>query len=66
MLKALTTALILLAQPTSAAVWEIGMYNRSDNGPMIYEPSVLQIAPGDTLRWHCQVVLLADPRSPPC
>lgn len=43
--------LIALAGPASAEVHEVGMYNRSENGPMIYEPSFLKIAPGDSVRF---------------
>lgn len=51
MLKILTTAFALLALPATAETWDIGMFNRSESGAMTYEPSVLQIAPGDTLRF---------------
>lgn len=45
------TALIFctLAAPLLAETHEVGMYTRSDNGPMIYEPQFLSIAPGDTV-----------------
>ncbi|NPD17561.1 pseudoazurin [Xinfangfangia sp. D13-10-4-6] len=41
----------LLAAPLAAKTHEVEMYNRSENGPMIYEPSFLQIEPGDTVRF---------------
>lgn len=44
-------ALMLLAAPLQAETHEVQMYNRSDNGPMIYEPSFLRVAPGDTVRF---------------
>ncbi len=42
---------LLAAAPKLAEVHEVRMYNRSDRGPMIYEPDFLRIAPGDTLRF---------------
>lgn len=50
-MKTATLALILLATPAFAEMHEVQMFNRSDNGPMIYEPSFLKIAPGDTVRF---------------
>jgi len=44
-------ALLLLATPAFAETHEVQMYNRSENGPMIYEPSFLSIVPGDTVRF---------------
>jgi pseudoazurin len=44
-------ALLLMTAPLHAETHEVRMYNRSDNGPMIYEPSLLRIAPGDTVRF---------------
>ncbi|MFC3059676.1 pseudoazurin [Paenirhodobacter populi] len=41
----------LVAMPAFAEVHEVGMFNRSENGPMIYEPSFLHIAPGDSVRF---------------
>lgn len=41
----------LLASPLAAETHVVEMYNRSGNGPMIYEPSFLRIAPGDTVRF---------------
>lgn len=48
-----TAALILslLATPALAETHVVQMFNRSDNGPMIYEPSFLRIAPGDSVRF---------------
>lgn len=43
--------MLMLAAPALAETHEVQMYNRSENGPMIYEPSFLQIAPGDTVRF---------------
>ena len=50
-MKHAALALMLLAGPLHAETHEVQMYNRSENGPMIYEPSFLQIAPGDTVRF---------------
>ncbi|MCB5410660.1 pseudoazurin [Pseudogemmobacter faecipullorum] len=44
-------ALALVPGFALAEVHEVGMYNRSENGPMIYEPSFLAIAPGDSVRF---------------
>lgn len=43
--------LFLFTVPALAETHEVQMFNRSDNGPMIYEPSLLKIAPGDTVRF---------------
>ena len=51
-MKFVLAALALwIAAPALAETHEVKMYNRSDNGPMIYEPSYLQIAPGDSVRF---------------
>lgn len=51
MKAALTTIALLAAAPALAETHEVQMYNRSENGPMIYEPSFLKIAPGDSVRF---------------
>ncbi|WP_290688992.1 MULTISPECIES: pseudoazurin [unclassified Haematobacter] len=43
--------LALMAGPVLAETHDVKMYNRSENGAMIYEPSYLRIAPGDTVRF---------------
>ncbi|WP_151719636.1 pseudoazurin [Gemmobacter serpentinus] len=51
-MKSILAALaLLIATPALAEVHEVQMFNRSANGPMIYEPSFLQIAPGDSVRF---------------
>lgn len=51
-MKALALLALLAAAPAAAAETHVvEMYNRSDNGPMIYEPSFLRIAPGDSVRF---------------
>lgn len=41
-----------LAAPAMAStLHEVRMYNRSENGPMIYEPQYLEIAPGDRVKF---------------
>lgn len=50
-MKTAAFAMILLAAPLHAETHEVKMLNRSDNGAMIYEPSFLNIAPGDTVRF---------------
>lgn len=44
-------AMLLMAGPGLAETHDVKMYNRSENGAMIYEPSYLRIAPGDTVRF---------------
>lgn len=51
-MKTLALVALIAASPAAAAETHIvEMYNRSDNGPMIYEPSFLLIAPGDSVRF---------------
>lgn len=50
-MKTAAFVMILLAAPLHAETHEVHMFNRSDNGAMIYEPSFLRIAPGDTVRF---------------
>ena len=50
-MKSAILALLLMTAPLYAGTHEVRMYSRSDNGPMIYEPSRLRIAPGDTVRF---------------
>lgn len=40
-----------LASPAVAETYEVKMFNRNDQGSMIYEPQFLKIAPGDTVRF---------------
>lgn len=47
----LAALLLCLATSALAEVHEVQMFNRSENGPMIYEPSFLRIAPGDQVRF---------------
>lgn len=44
-------ALFALSSPAFAEMHEVKMLNRNETGPMVYEPSYLQIAPGDTVRF---------------
>lgn len=50
-MKSAALILSLLAAPALAETHQVQMLNRSDNGPMIYEPSFLRIAPGDSVRF---------------
>lgn len=50
-MKIAALILSLLAAPAFAETHVVEMFNRSDNGPMIYEPSFLRIAPGDSVRF---------------
>lgn len=51
MMKHAALTLLLLSTPAFAETHDVKMYNRSENGAMIYEPSYLRIAPGDTVRF---------------
>ena len=42
---------LAFAAPALAETHVVEMYTRSDTGPMIYEPSFLRIAPGDSVRF---------------
>jgi pseudoazurin len=44
-------AAIVGALPASAAEHEVKMLNKGAEGPMAFEPSLLKIAPGDTVRF---------------
>lgn len=39
------------AAPALAEVHEVRMFNRNDQGAMVYEPPFLRIAPGDAVRF---------------
>jgi len=41
----------LLGGAASAEVFEVHMLNKSDNGTMVFEPELVQIAPGDTVKF---------------
>ncbi|WP_288948526.1 pseudoazurin [uncultured Paracoccus sp.] len=45
------SAKVVLGTPVLAETHEVRMFNRSDRGVMVYEPSFLRIAPGDTVRF---------------
>lgn len=55
-MMAVVTATILTgamfgAVPATAAEHEVKMLNKGAEGPMVFEPSLLKIAPGDTVRF---------------
>lgn len=56
-MKALAIAMALFATTAAATTaahaetHEVKMMNRSDGGAMVYEPSYLHIAPGDTVKF---------------
>ena len=55
-MMAVVTATILAgamfgAVPATAAEHEVKMLNKGAEGPMVFEPSLLKIAPGDTVRF---------------
>lgn len=42
---------LLATTPAFAEVHDVRMLNRNADGPMVYEPQILRIAPGDTVRF---------------
>lgn len=46
---ALATAVILAAAPALAANVDVHMRNKGEAGAMVFEPALVQIAPGDTV-----------------
>lgn len=44
-------ALLAIALPAGAAEFEVKMLNRGAEGPMVFEPSLLKIAPGDSVKF---------------
>lgn len=50
-MRLLLAALLLAATPAAAETFEVKMLNRSEAGPMVYEPDFLRIASGDTVRF---------------
>ena len=42
-------ALLALALPAGAAGFEVKMLNKGAEGAMVFEPSLLKVAPGDTV-----------------
>lgn len=50
-MKLAAFAVLMLASPAFAEMHEVKMLNRNDEGPMIYEPQFLRIAPGDSVRF---------------
>ena len=44
-------ALFALALPAGAAEFEVKMLNKGAEGAMVFEPSLLKIAPGDTVKF---------------
>jgi pseudoazurin len=44
-------ALLPLALPAGAAEFEVKMLNKGAEGAMVFEPSLLKIAPGDTVKF---------------
>lgn len=48
-LLAATTAILMLAVPAMAANFDVQMLNKGADGAMVFEPSLLKIAVGDTV-----------------
>jgi pseudoazurin len=47
----IVASLTLAAMPAGAAEHEVQMLNKGAEGAMVFEPSLLKIAPGDTVRF---------------
>jgi pseudoazurin len=47
----IVASLTLAAMPVGAAEHEVKMLNKGAEGAMVFEPSLLKIAPGDTVRF---------------
>jgi pseudoazurin len=47
----IVASLTLAAMPAGAAEHEVKMLNKGAEGAMVFEPSLLKIAPGDTVRF---------------
>ena len=43
--------MLALALPAGAAEFEVKMLNKGAEGAMVFEPSLLKIAPGDTVKF---------------
>ncbi|MCF3639635.1 pseudoazurin [Rhizobium sp. TRM95111] len=51
MLRAATALMILASSATHAAEHTIKMMNKGESGSMVFEPSAIAAAPGDTIRF---------------
>jgi len=51
MLTAVATAMLALGVEVGAAEFEVKMLNKGAEGAMVFEPSLVKIAPGDTVRF---------------
>jgi len=49
LLAAAATAVALAGQPALAANHDVLMLNKGDAGTMVFEPALIQVAPGDTV-----------------
>jgi pseudoazurin len=49
--SAITLSMLLVSMGASAAEHEVKMLNKGAEGMMVFEPSLLKIAPGDTVRF---------------
>jgi len=47
----LAAALLAIALPAGAAEFEVKMLNKGAEGAMVFEPSLLKIAPGDSVKF---------------
>ena len=50
-MRLLTLCVLLLPTAALAGTHEVRMLSRGERGPMVYEPDLLAIAPGDTVRF---------------
>lgn len=53
----------LVASPVLAETHEVKMYTRNEQGPMIYTPEFLRVAPGDSVRFIPTQPAITRPRS---
>jgi len=51
LLTAVATAMLALGVEVGAAEFEVKMLNKGAEGAMVFEPSLVKIAPGDTVRF---------------
>ena len=49
LVSAIVSVIAICAGPTFAANVEVKMLNRGDAGPMVFEPSLVEISPGDSV-----------------
>jgi pseudoazurin len=48
---AAAVTLLAVGAPAHAREWQVRMLNKGAEGPMVFEPAFLKVAPGDTVRF---------------